>query len=73
MSYSRRARTDAAMSRKAQEDLALHNWEAKVSISAIADMLALSPEKTKEFISNAKIRRAERESRGTVSRFRKSS
>ena len=73
MPYSRRARTDAAMSREAQEDLALHNWEAGVSINAIADMLALSPEKTKEFISNAKIRRAERESRGAVIRFRKSS
>ena len=61
------------MSCEAQEDLALHNREAGVSINAIADMLALSPEKTKEFISNTKIRRAERESRGMVTRFRKSS
>lgn len=58
MSYSRRARIDNVMSREAQQDLAMTNADAGISIAAIAEMMDLSPESTKEFISEARIRQA---------------
>ena len=50
MAYSRRDRINDTMSREDQEDLAYTNAKAGISVAAIADMLDLTHNKTKDYI-----------------------
>lgn len=50
MAYSRRDRINDKMSREAQEDAAYMNSKAGFSVSAIADMMDLTPNKVKDYI-----------------------
>lgn len=56
MAYSRRDRINDTMSREAQEDAAYRNFKDGFSVSAIADMLDLTHNKTKDYIHAGEVR-----------------
>lgn len=56
MAYSRRDRINDTMSREDQEDLAYTNAKAGISVAAIADMLDLTHNKTKDYIHAGEVR-----------------
>ena len=59
MAYSRRDRINDTMSREAQEDAAYRNFKDGFSVSAIADMMDLTPNKVKDYIHAGEVRAME--------------